>query len=1578
MGPTVGDAGVLGGIPSKDWHIANSPDGSNEIKPDGVEMGDNVLSGAVRSARMGPPDYTFTQPTPELIEPQSITDAHAILSTASPDMELGKFLAQRNKQIKQFVHREKVKEQKQKTPKVQLDPTRGLQHLNPDEQPGSATHLQFMGAETSVEPVMPPVKPKRVRKTNPKTKAANIENGPVLPPAHTMLSGSNGSTEPNSPISASMGNSPSKLYANNGQHEAANGNQQRERPSAPTPAHPQNVQVVVCPSQQRSSPKNAKQTAPLPRHHIAHHQLPPSPQHQQQQQQHMQQHGYQNSQSFHQSIAQQHQAYPHQQYHERQYQQNMSGYNPNLQGQAVENPYLPQPQQQNVQFHRQPSEPQPAQEPQPVQELTREQQRQQDLENYHHHLQQLEQQRAMEQRQRQQQQQQQHQQQQQQQHNQFHQAHQPFAQHQNGHQPVHHAHPNNGHSQEPRHPDHIHYRINRSPPRNQNFEQSSHPENYPKELEQMLLGEDGLFGESNQSQRHRPSAPVPPSPKEGRRFRFDSGSSSQDSIAEIVELLEKDTMGDEFDKLGGIEPFFFNMPEDDQKMQDYLCPPPGQKPKQTHKEKTAAVLAKYAEILKEDDFDELDISINNIASLPGSQIKPAAKKEAAKKGKEKPSNCPPKPVNGDDTDLTDMDDDDPFSLNLDSDSKTKAFFEMVDGTDFTGLLDIPDEDLEAGTNSANDEILPDDSLGDFNIATDISDLDDQFLNLFDDDEADPKEQKKPVVVETPVLEKTLDPDSDLDELSDDDIDDDDDFPDHSAEILIKLGFPDFADMTEEQFLEYSDKMVGELRNNPSKGQLPIAAYQQAQMAAHQQQLMHNAQRNAAGVQGGLSNEPNLRRLLEQPITDPKSVQQQIFHTAQGQIVQVIHMDAATYAAAQRMPLDNHSRYMLEQHRIKWKERRLEKKTHFLKRSVKVLVYKNGALSDEVGRLGHRIVVVTTERRDLAKRLQHLEKNYLRRLTTAKKKKEIARAQKNLIPFAPEGQREQYIESARLAQLEARSATEAAKKVRRDLTAMATTMIPVLRAEIEADERDARAGDHLKHPRPPRIYKPRPNRKQQPRKKKKRSKDGVDQKLSEEYISQEVSALLSGIKADQEIREQGRLAQAQAARQAHAVVHRIVHADPQQKMPMPSPNENPMTYTQPNTVNPQTGSNTFQGPYTPFAQGAFEGAPMVEEIIQPTFQGGYRQIQIQAQQNNQQNFVQTTFVQENFQQIQHHAQMAPRKKRAPKQPAARPEPKVSPQKEDIPYKQLAQQMLQQFGTHPKTETKMGAGEAEPQRTIINYKMLGEVKTPTKQAEPPIIKLTPVSEPAAAIPSLKVEVEDDDLPEMKPKISPKSSKKEQQSANSAKNSLRPTLTPEKQRLSREERAKARRSAEEDVKRANLPSPPPKASPTKKSEPATDFANITPEIPKEAEQRSLRKRRIPLTPENLETPVKRRGRTRGTSIGSVASNEPELMFLDDESNSNMDIKSESSRSFRSTPAPATPDLLEEKVKKRRGRPPRRAMDDEKSATPVPVAQPEPVAEPPKESGRSLRLRERKIEPAVVPPPRATRPERAAKRKS
>ncbi|EJD74628.1 GRAM domain-containing protein [Loa loa] len=76
-----------------------------------------------------------------------------------------------------------------------------------------------------------------------------------------------------------------------------------------------------------------------------------------------------------------------------------------------------------------------------------------------------------------------------------------------------------------------------------------------------------------------------------------------------------------------------------------------------------------------------------------------------------------------------------------------------------------------------------------------------------------------------------------------------------------------------------------------------------------------------------------------------------------------------------------------------REAQYVRKLYFMKRLVESLVIKNGALCDEVSRLNQRIRTVIEERRVLAKRLQHHERNRIRRIQTKLKKQAAARATK---------------------------------------------------------------------------------------------------------------------------------------------------------------------------------------------------------------------------------------------------------------------------------------------------------------------------------------------------------------------------------------------------------------------------------------------------------------------------------------------------------------------------------------------------------------------------------------------------------
>ncbi|VDN93628.1 unnamed protein product [Brugia pahangi] len=76
-----------------------------------------------------------------------------------------------------------------------------------------------------------------------------------------------------------------------------------------------------------------------------------------------------------------------------------------------------------------------------------------------------------------------------------------------------------------------------------------------------------------------------------------------------------------------------------------------------------------------------------------------------------------------------------------------------------------------------------------------------------------------------------------------------------------------------------------------------------------------------------------------------------------------------------------------------RETQYVRKLYFMKRLIESLVIKNGALCDEVSRLNQRIRTVMEERKVLAKRLQHHERNRIRRIQTKLKKQAAARAAK---------------------------------------------------------------------------------------------------------------------------------------------------------------------------------------------------------------------------------------------------------------------------------------------------------------------------------------------------------------------------------------------------------------------------------------------------------------------------------------------------------------------------------------------------------------------------------------------------------
>nr|CAD2181976.1 unnamed protein product [Meloidogyne enterolobii] len=78
-------------------------------------------------------------------------------------------------------------------------------------------------------------------------------------------------------------------------------------------------------------------------------------------------------------------------------------------------------------------------------------------------------------------------------------------------------------------------------------------------------------------------------------------------------------------------------------------------------------------------------------------------------------------------------------------------------------------------------------------------------------------------------------------------------------------------------------------------------------------------------------------------------------------------------------------HLLTRHSRELKCHKYAIKLYHLQRTTKALVYKNGALADELTRLQQQIQTVTEERRVLAKRLQHHERNRIRRLQTHFKK-----------------------------------------------------------------------------------------------------------------------------------------------------------------------------------------------------------------------------------------------------------------------------------------------------------------------------------------------------------------------------------------------------------------------------------------------------------------------------------------------------------------------------------------------------------------------------------------------------------------
>jgi len=84
-------------------------------------------------------------------------------------------------------------------------------------------------------------------------------------------------------------------------------------------------------------------------------------------------------------------------------------------------------------------------------------------------------------------------------------------------------------------------------------------------------------------------------------------------------------------------------------------------------------------------------------------------------------------------------------------------------------------------------------------------------------------------------------------------------------------------------------------------------------------------------------------------------------------------------------------------------RKYSTKLYHLQRTIKSLVYKNGALSDELARLNQRIYTVSEERKMLAKRLQHHERNRIRRIQTQQRKAAAAARKKANEEKLPEGE-----------------------------------------------------------------------------------------------------------------------------------------------------------------------------------------------------------------------------------------------------------------------------------------------------------------------------------------------------------------------------------------------------------------------------------------------------------------------------------------------------------------------------------------------------------------------------------------------
>ncbi|PAV55658.1 hypothetical protein WR25_01516 [Diploscapter pachys] len=91
----------------------------------------------------------------------------------------------------------------------------------------------------------------------------------------------------------------------------------------------------------------------------------------------------------------------------------------------------------------------------------------------------------------------------------------------------------------------------------------------------------------------------------------------------------------------------------------------------------------------------------------------------------------------------------------------------------------------------------------------------------------------------------------------------------------------------------------------------------------------------------------------------------------------------------RMPENQkqeHMKLIVSQHEDEI-EKSYGKKLQVIKKDMKSLVYANAALVDEISRLSHRVNQCNEERKVLARRLCHHFRNYIRRLQTAKKRKQ---------------------------------------------------------------------------------------------------------------------------------------------------------------------------------------------------------------------------------------------------------------------------------------------------------------------------------------------------------------------------------------------------------------------------------------------------------------------------------------------------------------------------------------------------------------------------------------------------------------